>query len=218
MPGSACVAFYFDPVSPYAWLAALQLGRLDEAGLDVEVRPVLFAGLLATHGNLGPAEIPAKRTYIFRDVMREALALGRKMVGPPAHPFNPLRALRMCTAVDDASARRRLAVALLDAAWGKGHDITAPAELGRIAGDEGLDAATLDRLADAPEIKQRLTAATAGAAAEGIFGVPTFVLDGEMFWGADRVGALLRHAAGQGIDESHLRAVLARPAAATRKT
>jgi 2-hydroxychromene-2-carboxylate isomerase len=210
------VTFYFDPISPYAWLAGLQLDRLEAAGLGIDARPVLFAGLLAKHGNLGPAEIPAKRTYIFRDVMREALALGAAVAGPPAHPFNPLRALRMCVAVDDPTARRRFGVALMDAAWREGRDITAPAELADIAERCGLDGARLERQADEPAIKERLTAQTAAAAAAGVFGVPTFVLQGEFFWGADRIDALLRRAAGRGIDETHLRTVLDRPAAATR--
>jgi len=67
---------WFDPVSPYAWLALLSLDRLDAAGLRVRPIPVLFAGLLKAHGNLGPAEVPAKRTYLFRDVMRGAARRG----------------------------------------------------------------------------------------------------------------------------------------------
>jgi 2-hydroxychromene-2-carboxylate isomerase len=216
MPGALHVIFYFDPISPYAWLAGLQLRRLDQARIDVEARPVLFAGLLAKHGNLGPAEIPAKRTYIFRDVMREAVALGVSMAGPPAHPFNPLRALRMCIALEDPVARRRFGIALMNATWGDGRDITVPAELVAIADRCGLDGTGLDRMADEPAVKERLVAQTAAAAAEGIFGVPSFVLQGELFWGADRVEALLRRAAGSAIDEPHLCAVLARPAAASR--
>ena len=211
------VTFYFDPISPYAWLAGLQIGRLDEAGLDVDFRPVLFAGLLAKHGNLGPAEIPAKRRYIFRDVMREAAALGARMAGPPAHPFNPLRALRMCIAVDDAPARRRFGLALMDGAWGRGRDLTVMEELVHIADESGLDGAALAPRADEAAIKERLTVQTATAAADGIFGVPTFVFAGEMFWGADRIAALLRKAAGTSIGEGELAAILARPAAATRK-
>ncbi|HEU0204288.1 MAG TPA: DsbA family protein [Burkholderiaceae bacterium] len=57
------VEFYFDPVSPYAWLAGQQLDRIDAAGARVDPRPVLFAGLLAAHGHKGPAEIPVKRAY-----------------------------------------------------------------------------------------------------------------------------------------------------------
>ena len=138
MPSTPAVAFYFDPISPYAWLAGLQVGRLDEAGIALDFRPVLFAGLLAAHGTKGPAEIPAKRAYTFRDVMRQAQSLGAQAEGPPAHPFNPLRALRMCIALDDGPARRRFGLALMDAAWGRGLDLAAPEQLVRIADENQL--------------------------------------------------------------------------------
>ena len=70
------VRCYADPVSPYAWLGLRDLGRLEAAGARIVVIPVLFAGLLNAHGNIGPAEVPAKRRYLFRDVMREAARRG----------------------------------------------------------------------------------------------------------------------------------------------
>jgi 2-hydroxychromene-2-carboxylate isomerase len=217
MRAETSVVFYFDPISPYAWLAGLQVARLEAAGLQLDFRPVLFAGLLTAHGTKGPAEIPAKRTYTFRDVMRQAAALGVHMTGPPGHPFNPLRALRMCVAIDDPGARRRFGLALMDAAWRHGMDLTAPEQLTRIAAASGLDGAALARAADDPAIKQRLTAQTSAAVAAGVFGVPTFLYAAEIFWGADRIDALLRRAAGATIDEARLAEALARPAAATRK-
>ncbi len=217
MPSAKPVLFYFDPVSPYAWLASLQFPRLEAAGLAIDARPTLFAGLLGKHGTLGPAEVPAKRSYLFRDVMREAVALGRTMAGPPAHPFVPLRALRMCAAVDDVAARLRLTVALLDAAWADGRDITDAAELATVASACGLDGAALVARTEEPAVKERLVAATNEAAARGVFGVPTFELAGEFFWGADRIEALLRRAGGEPFDDAYLASVLARPMAAKRK-
>jgi 2-hydroxychromene-2-carboxylate isomerase len=211
------VTFYFDPVSPYSWLAGRQLDRLDRAGLQVEMQPVLFAGLLGAHGQKGPAEIPAKRAYTFRDVMREAAGLGIRVVGPPTHPFNPLQALRMCVAVEDAAARRRLGLALMDAAWARGLDLTAGATLVQVAAENGLDGAALLARAQQPAIKEQLAAQTRAAVAAGIFGVPTFIFEGEIFWGADRIEALLRRAAGTTIDEHALARMLERPASAVRK-
>src|SRR5512145_853319 len=123
------VEFYFDVVSPYSWLAARQAGRVEAAGARLHFRPVLFAGLLAAHGSKGPAEVPAKRAYTMRDVLRIAARLGIPAAFPPTHPFNPLRALRMCIAVDDDDARRRFAVALMDAAWQRGLDLADEATL-----------------------------------------------------------------------------------------
>jgi len=217
MTAASAVAFYFDPISPYAWLAGLQVARLDAAGLQLEFKPVLFAGLLAAHGTKGPAEVPAKRLYTFRDVMRQAAGLGARMTGPPAHPFNPLRALRMCISIEDAGARRRFGLALMDAAWGRGLDLTSPGDLVRIADESGLDGAALSLRADDPTVKERLAVQTSAAVTAGIFGVPTFVCAGEIFWGADRIDAVLRRAAGHTIDEALLATALARPAAAARK-
>ena len=82
MTPTPIVTFYFDPVSPYAWLAANALDRIEAAGAQIVFQPVLFAALLNAHGNIGPAEVPAKRAYIFRDVMREAARAGLAIQGP----------------------------------------------------------------------------------------------------------------------------------------
>jgi 2-hydroxychromene-2-carboxylate isomerase len=212
------VEFYFDPVSPYSWLAAKQCARVEAAGVELDCRPVLFAGLLAAHRSTGPAEIPAKRAYTMRDVLRQAAGLGLTAVGPPTHPFNPLRALRMCIALDDRAGRRRFGIALLDAAWARGLDLTEDDVLVALANECGLDGAVLLARAGDAEIKQRLIAATDAAVAAGIFGVPTWRVAGEIFWGEDRIDALLRRLQGHTIDESLLAAVLARPASATRRS
>jgi 2-hydroxychromene-2-carboxylate isomerase len=161
MTPSRIVEFYFDPISPYAWLAARQCGRLDAAGVQLDFRPVLFGALLAAHGNKGPAELPAKRAYTMRDVLRIAAQLGVPVKGPPTHPFNPLRALRMCIALDDAPARRRFGLALMDAAWEHGHDLTDDAVLAGIARDCVLDGEALLARAGEADVKQRLLDATA---------------------------------------------------------
>ncbi len=211
------VEFHFDPISPFSWLAARQCGRLDAAGVYVDFRPVLLAGLLTTHGTKGPAEVPAKRTYTMRDVLRIAKRLGLPAAGPPTHPFNPLRALRMCIALDDADQRRSLAISLLAAAWERGLDLTDDAILERVAAEAGLDGAALLERAGEADVKRRLVDATEAAAAAGIFGVPTFRIEGEIFWGEDRIDALLWRLEGNSIDESLLAKILARPQSAVRK-
>ncbi len=89
--------FYFDFVSPYAYLASTQVHALAaRVGREVELAPILFAGLLKAHETKGPAEIPAKRAYLAKDLQRKAHALAvPPLVWPPAHPFNPLVALRV---------------------------------------------------------------------------------------------------------------------------
>jgi 2-hydroxychromene-2-carboxylate isomerase len=210
------VRCYVDPISPYAWLATHDFARLEAAGAELTVMPVLFAGLLNAHGNIGPAEVPAKRRYLFRDVMREAARRGMRFAGPPGHPFNPLLALRTCTAVADARERRRLFVILVRACWEDGADISDAATLRRLADDAGFDGRALLDAAATPEVKGALAEATAQAVADGIFGVPTFRLGDELFWGGDRVDALLWRVEGGAIDEDVLAAFLARAPLATR--
>ncbi|MGH6609495.1 MAG: 2-hydroxychromene-2-carboxylate isomerase [Burkholderiaceae bacterium] len=214
---SQTVTFYFDPVSPYSWLAARQLERLDAIGARVDFKPVLFAGLLAAHGTKGPAEIETKRAYTMRDVLRIATRFGLQVTGPPTHPFNPLRSLRMCVAIDDVKERRRFGSALLEGAWARGLDLTSDAVLRQLAEECQLDGEALLARANGGEIKQRLIDSTQEAVRAGVFGVPTFAVDGELFWGEDRIEALLWRLQGHTIDESLLATVLARPASAARR-
>ncbi len=216
-PPSTQADFFFDPISPYAWLAARSMDALEDAGVQVRFVPVLFAGLLKAHGKLGPAEVPAKRLYLFRDVMREAARRGLPFAGPPGHPFNPLAALRMCTALGDERERRRLALALMTACWERGEDVSDAAVLARLADEAGFDGHALLERAAAPEVKQALAAATDAAIAGGVFGVPTFRLDGELFWGGDRIEALLWRLEGGSIDEDRLARFLAGEPLAQRR-
>lgn len=211
------VDVFLDPISPYAWFAARQLARLEAAGARLRVRPVLFAALLDHHGNVGPAEIPTKRVHTFRDVVRTAAALGLPLEGPPAHPFNPLLALRVASAVDEDHARRALMVALLDAAWAEGRDLEQRNVVRDVTDRAGLDGAALLARAGDPAIKQRLRDTTDAAIAAGVFGVPSFVIEGEVFWGSDRLDAVERRLAGTRTDEAKLARMLARPASATRR-
>jgi len=211
------IEFYFDPISPYSWLASHRLEGIETAGARLDFRPILLPGLLSAHGTKGPAETPSKRAYTMRDVLRNAARRGLVVKGPPTHPFNPLRALRMCIALDDAEARRRFGVALLDGAWQRGLELSDEAVLISLANECGLDGRALLALAGETAIKQRLVAATEAAVVAGIFGVPTFRFDEEIFWGEDRIDALLWRLQGNSIDESLLADVLARPASAARK-
>ena len=134
------VDVYFDFVSPYLWLAAHQLGELREsAAAKFCFVPVLFAALLDHHSNMGPAEIPVKRRYTILDTQRWAIHLGLKFKSPPAHPFNPLKALRVTSALDNDGLRESFAVRLLDAAWSEGRDITSDTVICEIADGIGLN-------------------------------------------------------------------------------
>ncbi|HEY7245285.1 MAG TPA: 2-hydroxychromene-2-carboxylate isomerase [Xanthobacteraceae bacterium] len=213
------VDFYFDFVSPYAWLAAHQIDEVrEDTAAGFRFVPVLFAGLLDHHSNVGPAEVPAKRRYTFQDAQRWALYLGLEFKSPPAHPFNPLKPLRVTSAVGDDRLREILAVKLLDAAWSEGRDITADSTVHEVAAGIGLSGRDLLDRAHTDEIKQRLRAQTESAIAAGVFGVPSFVVDGEVFWGNDRLHFVQAHLQGKlATDHAGVEEILARPRAADRR-
>lgn len=213
------VDFYFDPVSPYVWLSATQVPRVEKTfGVKFRFVPVLFAGLLEASGQKGPAETPAKRIYTIRDALRWATQYGRCMQGPPAHPFVPLASLRVCAAIDDDAQRARVATAICISTWEKGLDITRTDTLTDVLKACKVDAAATLARAETQEIKDRLRANTAQAVERGVFGVPTFTIDDQLFWGNDRIPLLESYLAGNlRVDETHLALMLARPRAADRK-
>lgn len=195
------IAFHFDFISPYAYLAWTQVHRLAERfGREVAAVPTLLAPLLAHGGTKGPAEIPAKRIYTFFDVLRSADVLGVPMAPPPSHPFNPLLALRVASLEMPLEDRRRLIDALYAAVWAKGQGVETPEKVARAASDAGFDGEQLVRRAGESQAKDRLRAQTDDAIARGIFGVPTMIVDGEMFWGLDSFGHLERQLRGEGLD------------------
>ena len=181
------LVFYFDFISPYAFIAWTQVHAIAERnGRVLRAVPVLFAGLLDAHGTKGPAEIPAKRTYTFRDAYRKAHRAGLPALRPPpSHPFNPLLALRVASMPLDTIMKRKLVDALYEATWIRGTGIETPEAVAEAASRAGLDGAALVRDAQTPEAKQRLREATEEAVANGVFGVPTVLVDGEIFWGTD---------------------------------
>lgn len=194
---SAPIDLHFDFLSPYAYLAWKQIHALAARhGRDVRPVPTLFAALLA-HGNTkGPAEIPAKRVYVFKDSLRSARALGLPLSPPPSHPFSPLVALRACSMVD-GEPQTRLVGALFDATWGGGGGIETADKVRALADAIGLDGAALVEAAASGDAKARLRAQTDLAIERGVFGVPTMWVDGELFWGVDSFAHLSRFLAGE---------------------
>jgi 2-hydroxychromene-2-carboxylate isomerase len=165
------IDWYFDFVSPYSYIC---LHRLEELGAPVNFKPVLFAGLLQHWGQKGPAEIPAKRKWTYRWCTWWARSLSIPFRFPAAHPFNPLAYLRLSIAAgNDPRAVRRI----FDALWSTGGDAAHPFEA--LRAELGI------RPEQVEAAKEPLRQATVDAAARGVFGVPTFVVDGEVFWGAD---------------------------------
>jgi len=179
------LVFYFDYISPFAYLASSRIEAIGaRLGVRVEPRPVLFAGLLNHFGQLGPAEVEPKRRWAFRRALRRADQLGVQLQPPPSHPFNPLLALRVTEAAPEEQ-RWRVIHALFQAAWANGTGVEQEAEIRQALQGHSLDVDQLLRAAGTSRIKDALRAATEGAIAEGVFGVPTCLLRGELYWGED---------------------------------
>ncbi len=177
--------WYFDFLSPFSYL---QLVRFDSLppDLNVTLRPVLFAGLLGHWKHKGPAEIPAKRLHTYRWCHWYAARHGIPFRMPPAHPFNPLRLLRLAVARD---AEPALVRALFDAVWADGRDLSRDEEWRALTGRLGI--ADADALIARPEVKEALRRGTEEAAERGVFGVPTFAIGDELFWGFDATDLVL---------------------------
>jgi 2-hydroxychromene-2-carboxylate isomerase len=171
--------WYFDFVSPFAYLQSEQLGSLPPR-LSVRYRPVLFAALLDAHGQKGPAEIPAKRVFTYRFCVWKAKKLGIPLRFPPEHPFNPLPLLRLAIACDCApDAVHRI----FRFVWRHGRLPDLPIEWAELEHELGvIDAGS--RIASA-EVKDALRRNTDEAIARGVFGVPTLAIGDALFWGSD---------------------------------
>jgi 2-hydroxychromene-2-carboxylate isomerase len=184
------IDFWFDPISPYAYLAFEQLPEaLVGHSYHVNYRPVLFAGLLGHWGQKGPAEIAPKRAWTYRDVLWQAQRAGLPMALPAQHPFNPLPLLRLALA---CGPNRRVGEAVLRHVWRGGADAVDPHRLQALTAQL---APQRDPQSDA--VKAELKQATADAAAMGVFGVPTFAHAGRLYWGVSALPMLAAALAGE---------------------
>ena len=180
------VQFYFDYISPNAYLAWTQIHPLlARYGRRVDPVPVLFAGLLRAHDLLGPAEVRPKWRWMVRDIVRKAKLLDIPLGPPSSHPFNPLLALRVTSLPMDDVVRTRLIDGLFRAVWAGGSGATDPGQIAAVADEAGLDGRAAVERAGESETKDRLRRQTDDAIFRGVFGVPTIVCGGQLFWGYD---------------------------------
>jgi 2-hydroxychromene-2-carboxylate isomerase len=179
------VSWVFDVISPFAYLNLQQLRQLP-AHVEVEYVPVLLAGLLNHHGQIGPAEMPTKRRFTYRFALWRARRMGIPMQLPPAHPFNPLQALRLIIA---AGSTRQSIEAVFAAIFRHGLDAADPQVIERLATELGIN--DPQSALNEPQVKQRLRQNTEWAITKGIFGVPTFLIGDEIFWGHDSFDMVL---------------------------
>ncbi|HAE27859.1 MULTISPECIES: 2-hydroxychromene-2-carboxylate isomerase [Hyphomonas] len=171
--------FYFDPVSPFAFLMWKRLHEND-FGLALRPVPVVLGALLNHWGLVGPAEVPPKRAQTYRMCQWLANRNGIGLRFPDAHPFRSVEVLRLLIALD---ARAHAVDAVFEAVFLEGRDVTDGAELERLGAGLGLSDVQSD--IERMDVKKRLRANTEAAIARGVFGVPTLAIGEELFWGFD---------------------------------
>ena len=178
--------FFLDFISHNAWLAWHQVHALAlRHDLVVEPVPVLFAGLLKAHGLVGPAELPAKSSWMIWNVLRKAQQHGIPIAPPHSHPFNPLLPLRVACCELPRMQRIDLINRMFAAAWTQGRAVSEPGVVAEVITEAGLNADLVMAEAQSAAVKTRLRDNTDDAIAAGVFGVPGMIVRGELFWGFD---------------------------------
>ncbi len=181
------ITFYLDFISPYAYLAFEELPRtLMGMSYTVTYKPVFLGALLRSNSMLGPAEIPNKRAWVYRQVQYLARQQDTPLQLPAAHPFNPLGLLRLAVATDAKGLPNRyVCETLFRHVWVGGADAADGARLAAITAELAPTRSPTDEA-----VKAELTQHGAQAIAQGVFGVPSFEVDGKVFWGLDALPML----------------------------
>ena len=211
--------FYFDYLSPYAYFAWRQIGPLCERyQVELRIHPVVFGKLLDHWGQLGPAEIPPKREFVYKSCYRYAILHGFDFNPPKYHPFNPLHALRLSLREVCGDHQRQVISAIFAAGWSNGQDIGNPGELTVIVNALALDGALLLAQTQIPAIKETLHKETQAAIERGVFGVPTIIVNDQLFWGNDQIEHIVLCLEDRDpLDQEKVAAALARARAIDRK-
>lgn len=181
------ITFYLDFISPYAYLAFEKLPEgLKGISYSVTYKPLLFAGLLKHHGQLGPAEIAGKREWTYRQVGWLAHQQGVSLQLPASHPFNPLALLRLAVACPaQGSPNRYICETLFRHVWQGGAEAADPQRVAALAAQLAPQ-----RDPNGADVKVQLKANSDEAIAQGVFGVPALAVDGKVFWGQDALPML----------------------------
>ncbi|MBB3064373.1 2-hydroxychromene-2-carboxylate isomerase [Limibacillus halophilus] len=187
---SSPIEFYFDFSSPYGYLAARIIdAEAAELGRKVTWRPFLLGAVMKQTKAEPLLTIPIKGDYARHDLARAARYYDIPFVVPPQFPFASIAACRAfywLNGTDPAKARD-FALFLYERAFLAGKDISKPDSVLEAASDAGLDAAAMALALQDPAIKELLKAEVDKAIKKGVFGSPFFLVDGEPFWGHDRI-------------------------------
>jgi 2-hydroxychromene-2-carboxylate isomerase len=189
----APIDFYFEFSSPYGYIASrLAEGLEDRIGRALRWRPILLGPIFKVTGQAPLTQVPLKGDYAKRDFQRSARRHQVPYRHPDAFPIGTVAACRAFYALDarDSEAARVLAKALYAAYFVDNRDIGDVATMLQVAAEAGFDATALANAIADPRLKERVKAEVDAAIAAGVFGSPFFIVDGEPFWGVDRIPML----------------------------
>jgi 2-hydroxychromene-2-carboxylate isomerase len=192
--------FWYDFASTYSYLSAMRIEALAAgAGVEIVWKPLLLGPIFRTQGwDTSPFNIyPTKGRYMVRDMERLAAARGLPFKLPSPFPQNSLHAARLALIGLSEGWGAAFTRAVYQAEFAAGADIGDKRVLAGLLTRLGLDADALLARAELPETKQRLRQQTEEAQELGIFGAPSFLARGELFWGDDRLEAALATAGGK---------------------
>lgn len=184
------VEFFFDFGSPYSYLAYKELPRVAaRTGATIVWRPMLLGGVFKATGNHSPMEIPAKSRWSNNDLECWARRYGAPFRQNPHFPVNTLALMRGAIGYQRKGEAdfHRYVDAIFSAMWEQGRNLNDPNEIGKVLMAAGFDPREALAMLDDPEVKAELKQATEEAVARGVFGAPSFIVDGELFWGNDRL-------------------------------
>lgn len=189
-PMTTPIAFHYEFSSPYAYIASERIEAIAARhGRAVDWKPFLL-GIVFKRTGAGPlTTIPLKADYARRDIERTARRLGVPFAWPPRFPFLSVNAARL-TLWAGAEQAADLTHAFFRAAYGDGRDLHDSATTLDVAAEAGLDREAAAAAIRDPAVKRRLSDATEAAIAAGVCGAPYMIVDGEPFWGADRLETL----------------------------
>ena len=181
---SGSLDFYYDIASPYSYLAAHRVAKISDAGsVDVRWKPILLGGIFRATENTMPAAVPARGRYMLKDLARWAERIGVPFHFSSTFPHHSLVAMRALTAAPTALLPE-LSLALFRATWVENKDLSQVDVVTAALGTHGPDLVTATQ---DPTVKAKLMSVTQEAIDAGAFGAPSFVVDGELFWGNDRL-------------------------------
>jgi 2-hydroxychromene-2-carboxylate isomerase len=185
------IDFYFDFASPYAYLASARIDALAERRCRVvRWRPILLGAVFKISGGVPNLNKPLQGDYLRHDVPRCARLWGVPLHQPLPAPFPSLAASRAFYWLDQVGGQHSpaaLARALFHAHWAEGRDMALPENVLDVAASLGLDRDAVEAGIAEPAVKERLRVETETAISRGVFGAPFFFVDGEPFWGGDRM-------------------------------